>query len=370
MDLMEGPRGRRLCLATMLEWAHHAQGEAGRELAEAVFFASHQLDPRRGSSATYALATFAVEGSEPAAMPTCTAADVVRAWAEAPRGHVDEHSLMSALTASIDAARYWQEADGEDALAATDEMRGPLTEVAAAIEANDACAWWSAPVDLTSQWVVEFDYPDFPAGPQPAVDPGEVLASWSEAIAEEEIGARHSLPTDPTTNHSGPWWSKPPNALTRTTRSLGADGPAGLWLIEDSHGPQRALVRRAGVPSTANVYEIDGPDAWADLCRRFPLDVTASRRHDWYRTTGEAGPWAIPDWSRVAEHYDAVHLTVAGYLETAGRAIPVGDGASSVLAGWDPDATYWFTAVRAYADTEETWVNPDDAGWSRESGEV
>ncbi|WP_084125011.1 hypothetical protein [Demequina sp. NBRC 110054] len=360
---MAGPRGRRLCLATMLEWASHAEDDAGQEFVTAVFYASHDLDPRRG---TPALSMLALEGSGPPEIPIRTTADVARLWADAPRGRLDAHTLMSALVASVDAAMYWQAPDGEDVLAATDEMRGPLVEVAAAIEASEAPSWWGAPVDLASQWVVEFDLHDHPAGFEHAGEPATVLANWREAIVEEEYRFHRSYRKRPQEAISGPWWSKPPHALTRTTRSLGDSGPAGLWLIEDSHGPERALVRRAAVPSDANVYEIDGPDAWADLCRRFPIDVTASRRHDWYRTTGEPGPWVLPDWSRVAEYYDGAHLTVAGYLETAGRAIPVGDGASSVLAGWDPDTTYWFAGVRAYGDTEETWVNPDDAGWSRE----
>jgi len=42
-----------------------------------------------------------------------------------------------------------------------------------------------------------------------------------------------------------------------------------------------------------------------------------SRRHDWWRVTGSAGAWMIPDWVAVAADYDAVHLTVGGYLTTA-----------------------------------------------------
>jgi hypothetical protein len=55
----------------------------------------------------------------------------------------------------------------------------------------------------------------------------------------------------------------------------------------------------------------------------------------------------VPDWAAVAERYDAVHLTYAGYLSSAGLAIPVedpaDDSARSLIAGWNPDATYWLT---------------------------
>jgi len=366
MDLMAGPRGRRLCLEAALEWAHHDESTAGQKFATAVFHAAHDLDYRAGTSAMTYLTFEAVDAPPDSAPTTHTAADVVRLWATVPRGPVDAHVLMTALTGAVDAAAYWQPPDGDDVLAATEAMRGPLTEVAREIEVSAASSWWSAPVALADQCAVRFDYQEagFPAW---EADAASTLAVWREAIDEEEARARREFPSDPTASFSGAWWSKPPNALMRTTRSLGSDGPSGLWLVEDSHGPERARVRRVGVPSETNVYEIDGPEAWADLCRRAPLDVTASRRHDWHRTTGEAGPWVVPDWSRVAEEYDGVHLTVAGYLETAGRSIPVGEGASSVLAGWDPDTTYWFTDVRAYEDTEETWSYDDDRGWVRES---
>jgi hypothetical protein len=42
---------------------------------------------------------------------------------------------------------------------------------------------------------------------------------------------------------------------------------------------------------------------------------------------------------------DAVHLTVRGYLTTAGRALPVSGTHSAVLGGWDPDTTWWLTDV-------------------------
>lgn len=65
------------------------------------------------------------------------------------------------------------------------------------------------------------------------------------------------------------------------------------------------------------VYEITGPDAWADLVGRYPMDVSRARRHDWWRTTRRAGRWLIPDYLAVTADFDAVHLSVAGYLTTA-----------------------------------------------------
>lgn len=50
----------------------------------------------------------------------------------------------------------------------------------------------------------------------------------------------------------------------------------------------------------------------------FPLEVTAARRHDWFRVTGRDGRWVIPDWERVAQEWDATQPTVLGHLNAAG----------------------------------------------------
>ena len=119
--------------------------------------------------------------------------------------------------------------------------------------------------------------------------------------------------------------------------------------------------------NSASVYEIRGPDQWADLVGRYPLDVTRSRRDDWRRATGWAGRWLIPDYAAVAADLDAVHVSVAGYLTTAGIAILVGDGACTMLAGWDPDATWWLTDALSSTSQSEDWRTDDQApfGWTQ-----
>ena len=112
----------------------------------------------------------------------------------------------------------------------------------------------------------------------------------------------------------------------------------------------------------ARVIEIDGPEVWVDLCRRHPLVVTASRRHDWFRATGRDGGWVQPDWSRVADEADGVHLSVTGYLTSAGRALDVDEGWASVIGGWNPDETYWFAGVAARPRDAQRWRRTDD-GW-------
>ena len=100
---------------------------------------------------------------------------------------------------------------------------------------------------------------------------------------------------------------------------------------------------------------------------RYPLDVSKSRRHDWWRATGRAARWLIPDYAAVAADWDAVHVSVAGYLTTAGIAIPAGDGACTMLAGWDPDATWWLNDVLSLTSPPEDWREDDQPpfGWTR-----
>ncbi|HEY5988736.1 MAG TPA: hypothetical protein VIV12_20500, partial [Streptosporangiaceae bacterium] len=84
-------------------------------------------------------------------------------------------------------------------------------------------------------------------------------------------------------------------------------------------------------------------------------DVSKSRRHDWWRVTGWAGSWLMPDYAAAAFDYDAIHLSVGGYLTTAGNALPV-DDARCLLAGWDPDETYWLADVLAAAGPPIRWI--------------
>ena len=109
----------------------------------------------------------------------------------------------------------------------------------------------------------------------------------------------------------------------------------GLAPVEDGLGWREAHCWPVEPQPGARIYEISGPDRWAELVDRYPVDVTRSRRHDWWRVTHWAGIWLIPDFAAVASGYDAVRLSVAGYLTTAGRDLPVGE-ARTVLAGWDP----------------------------------
>ncbi len=92
--------------------------------------------------------------------------------------------------------------------------------------------------------------------------------------------------------------------------------------------------------------------------------MTASKRTDWYHTTGRDGRWFIPDWSEVVTEYDAVHFSVHGYLSTPGIAIPLGDNdCATVLAGWNPDATRWLDLAAIAVDGDPVEWSWDGDRW-------
>lgn len=355
--LLAGPRGRRLCLeiATLAATAAEAAGGSefdGSGFRTARFHAAY--NPGGGTSAVL----FGPGADQPAPAPT--AAEVAALLEDVPLPTLSDAMLLDALTETVNTARYWQEPDGDDNLAATPQMRRALHRFARQLADSPLTDWWTAPMDPAAQWSTAF----VADPPRPSVakkNAGNSLAQWRLDVMLEEAGAVRDRPSDPTANWGGEWWSRPPRDLpTSTCMMTGPDarelGPVGLWLVEDGFGEDEAVLTALQPPTGARIHQINSPADWAWLCRADALDVTAARRQDWYRTTGRNGPWLMPDWGLLQETYDAVHLTVGGYLATAGREIPVDETFSSVLAGWDPDATYWLRDVPADVATRQTWL--------------
>ncbi|TVZ01045.1 hypothetical protein EAS64_32570 [Trebonia kvetii] len=313
-------------------------------------------------------------------------------------------TVLEALGWTVDAAGYWGQPGPEDRALASDAAAEALRPVAAALAASPASRWWDTPVDLARQRYAQYlDNRPFDE-PMLSGAAGRV-AAWVTDTASRESALRGE-PEEPLGAWSGEWWSDPAlSGLPVTTRALPGLGAVRLALVEDGLGWKLArcwpLRPRAG----ARIYEVDGPAGWASLVARFPLEVTRSRRHDWWGATGWAGRWLIPNYQAVATEYDAVHVSVLGYLTTAGVAVPVpassagapsapsvgptGGEASSgreapsgseapscgvapaageartLLAGWDPDATWWLTDVLAADGPPEDWAADEGggAGW-------
>lgn len=338
-ELLEGPRGRGLCLVLA--------ARLDEEAMSAVFDLGYQLDPRAGSSRVRL--TFSSDGPDAPLPAPHTIEDFVRTLAGIGPDLITPSLLDDALAASVDDARYWQEPSGEDLLAAHSDVIAALAPIAEAA-AEAAPDWWSADRRV-EQWAIEWHDPGDPV-PLTA-DPRIVLATWRENTIADELNAQRERPRDPAANWTGSWWSLPLSVLA-TTGVTDSSQPVGLRHVEDGFGWDQATA--IPVRGTGRTYEIHGPDDWANLCRRHPFDVSASRRHDWFRTTGRDGRWAIPDWQSVASEWDAVHLSTRGYLRAATRAIPVDDERASVIAGWSPDLTIWLSdRAREWEGDRSEW---------------
>lgn len=293
-------------------------------------------------------------------------------------GRVDTEPLMLAadplvflegLAAATDSAMPWQPPFTRDALAALPPIMDALRPVAGAIAAAPAAAWWRSGLAHGDQWQVAGE-PAYYFENLPSAQ--DALATIHDGLLEQE----RSFPVQsggPDRAVNGEWWSIPgvwngPDATVRpaTTRRLPGLGAIELIAQEDSHGPERAALRQIqpAIGSEARVCEVRQPSDWADLVSRFPMDLSRSRRGVWWQSTGIDGRWFVPDWRAVAGAFDAVHITVEGYLTTAGAAIPVADG-HTVLGGWNPDVTYWLCDVST-GPIQYWHRSPDSTRWTRE----
>jgi len=280
-------------------------------------------------------------------------------------------SLVWPVGDSVEFARYWQEPDETDALlTGRPDLVEALVPVAEAVLAAPATVWWSTGVDLTSLQDIEFRA-EYGTRHHPLTGVPGRLVAWQAREQADDDRARRERPRDPRASWSGFWWSVPVGAgLPVTTRALPDLGAVGLMWAEDGDSAyEEADVRRLSPGREPRTYEVDSPAAWVALVERFPRDATASRRHDWFRAAGRDPSWFLPDWSAVAGTYDAVHLTVAGYLTTATRAwdvaVPGVRDAATLLGGWNPDETLWLTDVLEVAGPSERWSDddrPDDVG--------
>lgn len=349
--LLAGVRGRRMLIEYARASAWASSDDASREAVSALMWASHAFEP--GGTAIVAVST----GGGPVEIPEVGPADAAALLQALPLVLPDVASLRTALSAAADSAMSWQEPDGTDLLAATPEFAPVLERLATHIAASPHARWWASDADTRDQWIVPWE-----TSSGATRDAREVLAGWREHVVAEEERAVRERPADPHARWSGEWWSMPPSGLVRSSRRLGSAGPGGLWFVEDGLGWTEATATPMA-PTAARVLEIRGAADWVELCRQHPLVVTASKRHDWLRTTGRDGGWVQPDWEAVARAYDAVHLTVAGYLEAAGRALEVSGGWASVIAGWAPDETFWFAPVVLEPARAEEWRRDDDGGW-------
>lgn len=201
------PRGRRMLLDVAVE-AEAARDDATREtsLGYAILHAADGLEP---ADRRRLLFTFSADGSSSAsrtARPEFSATEVAECLGRVQLSEPTDEQLLDALVVAVDTARYWQEPDGEDVLAAQPEVVAQLRRVAEAVAGSPHTDWWFTPTaedrQLAVQWEGTMPIP-------PLTEHSEALNEARQAQIVGEARARRERPEDPAESWSGNWWSNP-----------------------------------------------------------------------------------------------------------------------------------------------------------------
>jgi hypothetical protein len=341
-DLLAGPRGRELCA--------RLAGMGVREMRE-------RLTPSQSVPLVRAHGRAAVS---PRARPELPGEDdEEEPPPSVPSDLGDPLAVIPALADVAEDACYWGGYPGPGPLEDPAVLAG-LRPVAGLLAGSAGCRWWWSGLDRAAQRYVQWTARD-DAAPDLGSAAGMLRDADAHAGADERgMSADRRLPAG--SGVSGPWWTCPP--VLSTTRRPGRLGAVLLAGREDGFGDTDAVLWPLAVTGPARVLEIDGPQAWQRLVAAYPRPATATYRHTW-AWTGWDGDWVVPCWLAVARDWDGVHLSVAGYLATAGRALPVGT-ARTLLGGWNPDETYWLTDVLSPGGPASVWHNDDHyipLGW-------
>src|SRR3954451_14841078 len=125
--LLAGPRGRRFVLEFARGMVNAGEDGPGRDLALTLSALEYDLRPSDGTSV---LIAFSPVGESVAPAPSYVPEDLARLLADLPLGELSDRRLVESLQDAVDNARYWQEPDGADALAALPVLRSGLARIA------------------------------------------------------------------------------------------------------------------------------------------------------------------------------------------------------------------------------------------------
>lgn len=219
----------------------------------------------------------------------------------APDVAADLHVAMHLSSVAVNAIDIWA-ADYPRSVNVALEHGPRLMPLAKKILEQPAATSWFAPVQRAAQWVILGD--DGYVTPAQLVTPSSPPSGW-ERYAQKPAGAEYSS-----------------TAVNVTCAILIAmEHQAGDFYLTF---PLRRYRLRASL--SARVYEVDGPQAWHQLARRYPALDDEGR--------------TVPDWGLVAGDWDAVHLSLGGLLTTQLVRVEGPDGFTE-LQSWDAEQTAW-----------------------------
>jgi hypothetical protein len=192
-------------------------------------------------------------------------------------------------------------------------LDGDLRRVADSLDAHGIGDWWSAPIAIAEQFLLDSEWPQ------------RSDLAHDVAIASSRLDRYSS------------WWSTPDLPVSLDARVVRNGQP---WLLDD-YQSRPVVVSSTPVDfgnAKPRVYEIASARDWAEFVNSYPYTAKSFLTYDWGYP--DSTGLIIPDWAKVAKDWDAVHVSVSGYLSAAYRPLPIRHG-WTVLAGWHPGATVW-----------------------------
>lgn len=230
------------------------------------------------------------------------------------------------------------------------------------------------------------------AGPWIPDAPDTVAASYRHAeerapiaaAINDRFGSALHAPMDHTRQQ---WWTTERNDVGRLAPlfvdfghvyDAGQFTWAGLWTVSDPPAIAHSQlidswelydgpITRWNLPvvPSARVFEIHRPDDWVHLIREHPREASSHLEH-WELpginqdqdelSTLMAAPaqraarttirhHVVPDWRSVADHYDGVHLSWAGFITSEGCITDHDNGDVAMLRYWFSERTHWLSDV-------------------------
>lgn len=188
------------------------------------------------------------------------------------------------------------------------------------------------------------------------------LAWWTESVSVHQQFAylRKGVPGAHTTAKAlelaniadldgSTWWVAPAGALV-SSRGPVFGFPCVIAAAPDDHWMKDPCdsLWALKVSTEARIFEIQTKDDWSRLVGTYPREGKDFLTFDWGLPPNPETRLLLPDWRRVAQDWDGVHLSFAGYLAATYEPIPINEEHYTVLAGWHPDATSWLTS-KAYS---------------------
>ena len=190
-------------------------------------------------------------------------------------------------------------------------------DLALSIVSHPAFAWWWEPVDLANQvWS------------SPRMPGGNLNADHNPSR-----GPLRLFDADSWRKPGGPWDERDLDPLpasgqqTSTLRGGTTSEVTAFAITSGDHISAFPLaVWRVEFGQGVRLREINHPTDWHELCLEFPRVAPDGRM--------------VPNWVRVADSWDGVHLTLGGMLSCE-QARYERDGDWSMLQYWHPEQTHW-----------------------------